>query len=243
MNNGFISLHRKILDNPIWKNSELSHLFIHLLMLATYDPHKFLWNGKEEMLERGQLITGRLSLAEQLNMNQRTLYDRLKLLQKLGIINIKSNNRFSLITIVKYSQYQSTESKTNSTSNNKPTTGQQQTNTYNKGNKENKGNKNTIAEASSADWTLKDYKEKLEESPKREMNIIALYWDYKKPILNNLEQARGEVKRSIRSATQLKAYEDKRLISTMEYLKKQANFKWTLETVLKYITERNLKNA
>ena len=103
--------------------------------------------------------------------------------------------------------------------------------------------KNTIAEASSAEWNLETYKKELEDSTRRELNIIALYWDYKKPVLNSIEQARNEIKRNLRAANSLKPYEDARLIKTIEYLQKQANFKWTLETILKYITERELKNA
>jgi len=103
--------------------------------------------------------------------------------------------------------------------------------------------KEPIAEASSAEWNLETYKKQLEDSTRRELNIIALYWDYKKPVLNSVEQARNEIKRNLRAANSLKPYEDARLIKTIEYLQKQANFKWTLETILKYITERELKNA
>jgi len=138
MDSGFITLHRKILDNPLWKHSGLVHLFIHLLLLATYTQDRFIWNGKEEVLERGQLITGRYSLAESLNENPNTIYKRLKLLEKLGIINIKSNTKFSLITIIKYGEYQNKKKEGNSESNNKVTTKEQQSNTLNKVNKDNK---------------------------------------------------------------------------------------------------------
>ena len=63
MDTGFITLHRKITDNPIWKNSQLSHLFLTLLLLANHEEKKTLFNGKIEVIGRGQLITGRYSLA------------------------------------------------------------------------------------------------------------------------------------------------------------------------------------
>lgn len=132
MINGFIVLHRKILDNPIAKNEGLLSLFIHLLLMASHKESRFLWNGKEETLKRGQLMTGRLKLAEIMNTNQSTIYKRLRVLGGQGLITIKSNNKFSVITIVKYSQYQDMEIK----GNNKVTTKEQQSNTYNNVNNE-----------------------------------------------------------------------------------------------------------
>lgn len=106
MDTGFITLHRKIIDNPVWKNSQLSHLFIHLLLLATYGDTKFLWNGKEEVLKRGQLITGRYALAEATGISPNTIKGYLKILENIGIITRKSTNKFTIITIIKYNQYQ-----------------------------------------------------------------------------------------------------------------------------------------
>lgn len=126
----WITLHRKLLENPIISNPELLQLFIVLLLLANHETHRFLWNGKETDIVRGQLITGRLKLAQITKQNPRTLYDRLKVLERLTMISLESNNKFSLITIVKYNQYQDKPI----VSNNKPTTNQQQTNTYNNDN-------------------------------------------------------------------------------------------------------------
>lgn len=137
MNNGFIVLHRKILDHPIWRNEGLVHLFITLLLLASHKEERFLWNGKEETLKRGQLITGRLKLAEITNSPPSTIRDRLKVLENLGILDIKSTSKFSLITIIKYSQYQDKPNKPDSTPDIKPTSNRHQTDTYNNVNNDN----------------------------------------------------------------------------------------------------------
>lgn len=137
MNNGFIVLHRKILDHPIWKHEGLVHLFVSLLLLASHKEERFIWNGKEEILMRGQLLTGRFVLGEMLNTNPNTIYKRLQVLENLGIINIKSNNKFSIITIVKYREYQDIPEERNRESNNKVTTKEQQSNTYNNVNNDN----------------------------------------------------------------------------------------------------------
>lgn len=137
MQNGFITLHRKIQENVIWKHPGLVHLFIHLLLSATHKPDKFLWNGTEMELKRGQLICGRYGLSEGLSTNSSTIYKRLKVLEKLGLISVKSNNKFSIITIAKYSDYQDRKKE----GNNEVTTKEQQGNTLNNVNNVNNVNK------------------------------------------------------------------------------------------------------
>ena len=65
-------------------------------------------------------------LSEIVKINQRTLYDVLKRLKFQQIINIKSNNRYSVITICNWSKYQSTMTQSND---NKMTTNRQQNDT------------------------------------------------------------------------------------------------------------------
>lgn len=140
-NNGFITLHRKVMDNPIWQNPNLAHVFTTLLLLATHERDRFLWNGKEEKLERGQLITGRKSLARLTGIPEGSLPRLLTTLETLGILNIKSNTKFSVITLLNYSKYQSKKVVPNSELNNRRTTDEQQTNTLNNDNNVNNDNK------------------------------------------------------------------------------------------------------
>lgn len=130
-NQGFITLHRKLLDNPIATNDGLFRLFVVLIMMASYEDKQVTWNGKEITLKRGQFIAGRFSLAEKLGLNPNTLYKRLQTLRRMGLIATMSNNRFTLITIVKYSQYQDVSASGNNTGNNKVTTKEQLSNTTN----------------------------------------------------------------------------------------------------------------
>lgn len=137
---GWIKLHRKLLENPIIKKPELLQIFLYCLLKANHEPEKILFNGEEMVIQRGQFVTGRNVLSNDLNQNGRTLYDRLKILKNLKIINIKTNNKFSLVTVVNYGLYQSTDGEANSNSNNEPTTSQQQANT----NKNDKNDKEYI---------------------------------------------------------------------------------------------------
>ena len=128
---GYITLHRKIMENPVWQNEGILKLFLYLLLMANHEQNRFLWNGQEQTIERGQFLTGRFALAEALQQNPSTVKKRLKILENLGILTIKSTNKFSIITIVKYDDYQTQKVKSTTKSTNKVPTEYQQSTTNN----------------------------------------------------------------------------------------------------------------
>ncbi len=169
---GFITLHRKLMENPIFANAGLLQLFVCLLFLAGFEDKRVEWNGKELVLNRGQFITGRFALAEKLRVNPNTVYKRLQTLSRMGIINIKSNNRFSLVTIVKYSQYQDKDKRGNTERNNQVTTKEQQSNTTNNGNNGTIKQYNTVVAADAALTTPLRRKEDFFENTENQEKVI-----------------------------------------------------------------------
>ena len=147
MNNGYIQLHRKLLENPIFMKAELLQLFIYCLLKANHKPEKFIWNGSEITIERGQFITGRIAMAKDLNQSESATYKRLQLLNKLKIITLKSNNKFTLLSVCKYDIYQATKNQKEQQRNNKVTTKEQQSNTNNNDNNDNNDNKRDIPDS------------------------------------------------------------------------------------------------
>ena len=144
MNNGWIKIHRKIRDNCIYKDSHLLHLFIHCLLKANHKTNTFLFNKQEITIERGQFVTGRMELSHELNMNSSLVYRKLKILKNIGILNIKTNNKFSVVTVLKYNTYQdvitTSEQQNEQQVNNKRTTSEQQVNTNKNDNNDNNEN-------------------------------------------------------------------------------------------------------
>ncbi len=120
---GHIKLHRKILDNPIWNHSELVHLFLTLLLSANYQDSKMMFKGEEITIKRGQFATGRFKLFALTGINSNNIPFHLKALERAGIISQITNNRFTLITINKYNDYQINKS-TELPANYQPTTSQ-----------------------------------------------------------------------------------------------------------------------
>lgn len=103
---GWIKLHRKILNNPIFQNAELLRLFLYCLLRAGYQEKEIIFNEGIKELETGEFITGAGILSSELKQNQNTTWKRLKLLEKLGYLSIKSTNKFSVIKVSKFDIYQ-----------------------------------------------------------------------------------------------------------------------------------------
>jgi len=122
MDKGFIFIWRKLMDKGYYKKSQYVHLWLHLIFRANHTKTKFFWNGKEQILERGQLITGRKKLSEETGIRPGTVENILKMLENEQQIKQQKTNLFRLITIVNYDKLQNY----NSNNDNKMTTNEQQ---------------------------------------------------------------------------------------------------------------------
>ncbi|HED1841665.1 TPA: DNA replication protein [Citrobacter koseri] len=104
---GFALLHRKIMDVPFYKDAEASHLWVHLILKAKHAPEVVLTDLGEKVVGRGQLLSGRNSLAFETGLKPDRVQYLLRKFQKLGMVSWISHGKFSVFTIVKYDDYQS----------------------------------------------------------------------------------------------------------------------------------------
>lgn len=100
--NSFIVVHRKIMQWEWYTDTNTKCLFIHLLLLANHKQTK--WRG--EMVERGQILTGRKRLSEELNLSEKQIRVSLNKLKRTGEVAIKTASKYSVITLCNYSAYQ-----------------------------------------------------------------------------------------------------------------------------------------
>ena len=130
-----------------------------MLLLANHKEKKVLFNGKIEIIGRGQLITGRNALAEKSGIPAGSIPRYLEILKNLEMLNIKPNNKFSLITIIKYSDYQDKVNNLNSKPNIQRTSSEHPVNTNNNVNNVNNVNNNTSAEPNTTNQLFKIFYE------------------------------------------------------------------------------------
>ncbi|EBM9947826.1 DNA replication protein [Salmonella enterica] len=104
---GFALLHRKIMDLPFYKDAEASHLWVHLLLRANYEQTLVSTDIGDVICERGEFVTGRNTLAMETGLTADRVKSLLRKFQNMGMITTKSNNRFTVLKVVKYDEYQS----------------------------------------------------------------------------------------------------------------------------------------
>ena len=139
MEQGWFSLYRKIIKSPVFDNPFVLKVWIWCLSKATHEGYKQVIGSQVVELEAGQFVFGRKVAAVELDMSESMVYRHVKMLETMGNLTIKSNNKFSVITIVNWGIYQGNSRFVEQQMNNKRTTNEQQMNTNN--NINNKNNK------------------------------------------------------------------------------------------------------
>lgn len=104
---GYIKLSRKLLDWGWYNDPNTARLFFHLLLCANYKDCEY----HDIVIKRGQLVTGRKKLSEQLNMTEREIRTALEHLKATNDIAITSTSQYSIITINNYYEPPKTTSK------------------------------------------------------------------------------------------------------------------------------------
>lgn len=99
---GWIKIHRKLQDWEWYKDSNMVHLFIHLLINANTEDYK--WKGV--LIKRGQIAVGREALSRQTGISERSIRTCINRLKSTSEVTIKSTSKFSVITICNYEYYQ-----------------------------------------------------------------------------------------------------------------------------------------
>ena len=113
MSNGWIKLHRKLMDNPIYKKPSWLSVWLTLLLLANHDDNNsFIWNGQNIHHKRGQFITGRKKINELTGVPETTIERVLNWLESEHQIGQQKTPKYRLITILKWEEYQNVDNKT-----------------------------------------------------------------------------------------------------------------------------------
>lgn len=104
---GFALIHRQFMDSKLYKDSQAVHLWLHLILKANYSPAVVKTDVGEMMVGRGQLITGRPTLVAETFIPDNKVKSLLRSFESKGMLKIEAMGRkFSLITILKYDDFQ-----------------------------------------------------------------------------------------------------------------------------------------
>lgn len=145
----WIKVFRKFTDR--WRYSDINTktLFLHFLLIANHKPHNYKWL----LIGAGECIVWRKQLSKILGLTEQEIKTAIMHLKSTNEITSKTTNKFTVITLVKWEEYQHEEIKSTSKSTSKSTnhqpTNNQQTTTLEEWKKERiKEDNNTIVSAS-----------------------------------------------------------------------------------------------
>lgn len=117
-NIGWIKTHRKLLDWEWFKKPEMLSVFTYCLLSANIENYRF--QGIE--IKRGSFATSPESISNKTGVSYQSVRTCLKKLETTGEIIKKSTNKYTIITICKFDDYQPDKQ-----TNNKQLTNKQQT--------------------------------------------------------------------------------------------------------------------
>jgi len=196
--NGWIKLHRTIMDWEWYQDHNTTRLFIHLLLKANHKPNK--WRG--QVVDTGTVITGRKALASETGLTEQQVRYSLTKLKRTGNVTIKTTNKYSIIEVKSWGDYQeSNQQNPQSLTNNEPTSNQQVTTNKKVKNDKNEKKVNLIA---FAQGLVSDEVRKA---------LIAEWMEYKIEIKKPMNAERG-VKSMI---TQWEPYTNEQIRDAMNY--------------------------
>lgn len=106
MQTGWVKLHRKSIDSRVFSDAELWKMWTWCLMRANHADRYF----EGVCVPRGSFVTGTRSAAVDLNSAIATIHRRFKKLESWGLIEVKPERDFTIITVCKYETYNDPQS-------------------------------------------------------------------------------------------------------------------------------------
>ncbi len=121
-NKGFIKLPRELFSHPVWTRPRAWRVFSWCLFKANYKEGIINWPTPTGMTSLkvypGQFVTGRKKGAEETGLSESAFYREQRKLVEFGLLTLKTNNQYTLVTISEWDTYSgragATEQQTNS---------------------------------------------------------------------------------------------------------------------------------
>lgn len=103
---GWVKLHRSLQSSAIANHPEYLAVWVHLLMRASHKPREAIVGRSVVPLNSGDVVFGRKKFSAETGVSENKVRAALDVLKRLNQITIKSHAKFSVISITKWSEYQ-----------------------------------------------------------------------------------------------------------------------------------------
>lgn len=125
MNNGWIKIHRSMLDWEWWDDQNTRMLWLTILLSVNHEPKR--WHGIT--VDAGEMITSYAALAQKSGLSYQSVRTSLEHLISTHEVTCESTHQFTRIKVVKWAEFQSLDAPPNiptNTRSNRPLTEHQQ---------------------------------------------------------------------------------------------------------------------
>ncbi|WP_331300317.1 hypothetical protein [Methylobacterium oryzae] len=99
---GWIKLHRVMLDFEWYDDHDTTRLLVHLLLTVNHEPSRY----KGHVIPAGSRVAGRIALAHETGLSERSIRTGLERLKASGEVTIKTTSKFSIISMTKWEKLQ-----------------------------------------------------------------------------------------------------------------------------------------
>ena len=109
MNKGWVSIQRKIFDNIILKPKgkyTRMEAFLWLIKETSYSDQQVNIGNEIYNIKSGQILRSQEKLRKQFKWGNTKLRNFLKLLEKVGTIKVETNSKLTMITMLKFNDFQ-----------------------------------------------------------------------------------------------------------------------------------------
>lgn len=108
---GWIKLHRKLMESPIYTDVVLLKAWVHCLLSATHTEHTTLIGRHGVTLQPGQFVTGRKKMAQETGLSEKQVRNALNTLNVLKMLTVDTSQgqAASVITVCNWSVYQDSD--------------------------------------------------------------------------------------------------------------------------------------
>ena len=159
---GWIKLHRAVLDWQWFGDPNTTHVFMYCLLKANHKDNMH----RDTLVKRGTFLTGRDLISRETGCSVREVRTALKRLESANVLTSKTSCQGTVIEVLNYDRYQQIDQQNDQQATNERPTNDQQA-TSNKNDKKEKKDKNTLSDdaPSAKDGVLELIEEEIETGP------------------------------------------------------------------------------
>lgn len=158
---GWIKLHRAVLDWQWFSDPNTTHVFMYCLLKANHKDNMH----RDSLVKRGTFLTGRDLISRETGCSVREVRTALKRLESANVLTSKTSRQGTVIEVLNYDRYQAGDQQNDQQATNKRPTNDQQTSSNKTEEKEENENNTMSDDAPPAEDGVDDLFEEVDTPP------------------------------------------------------------------------------